>query len=254
MGKSRNGDGQPGQLRLPRLFVDADLGEGAQGELTQSQAHYLHAVMRQKAGSSVCLFNGRDGEWRAEIVEIGRKSANVECRERVRPQVGVPDIHYLFAPLKHARLDYMVQKATEMGASVLQPVITEFTNVSRVNEARMRSNAIEAAEQCNLLSVPQIKAPAKLAALLDAWPPQRRLIYCDESADAGSPLAAIDGLAPQPLALLIGPEGGFSGREREALRCQPFVTAISLGPRIMRADTAAVAGLAVLQSVLGDWQ
>ena len=173
--------------------------------------------------------------------------------EVTRPQTPPGDLHYLFAPLKHARLDYMVQKATELGASVLHPVLTHHTNVTRLNLDRMRANAIEAAEQCNLLAVPEVLPSSSLDRVLSGWNHERRLIFCDEAAEDASPLEVLGKLENGPLALLIGPEGGFSAAEREHLIGLPFVTAISLGPRIMRADTAATAALSLVQAVLGDW-
>ena len=243
-----------GRLKSPRLHVAGDLGIGLGVALEGPQSHYLRNVMRLKPGASVRLFNGRDGEWLAEIEALGNKSGAAACREQTRAQDVPPDVHYLFAPLKHARLDYMAQKATEMGASVLQPVRTRHTVVSRVKHERLVANAIEAAEQCNLLSVPEIRGMAGLDALLGGWEQGRRLIYCDEAAEMASPLDALKALEPGPLAVLIGPEGGFSEDERNRLRAHPGVAAISLGPRIMRADTAAVAALALVQAVLGDWQ
>ncbi|MGI9413136.1 MAG: 16S rRNA (uracil(1498)-N(3))-methyltransferase [Hyphomicrobiales bacterium] len=243
-----------GLLKSPRLYVEADLGDGRDVALAGAQSHYLRNVMRLKPGASVRLFNGRDGEWRAEVSFLDRKAGTCVCRERTRPQDTPLDLHYLFAPLKQARLDYMAQKATEMGASVLQPVRTRHTVVSRVKCERLLANAVEAAEQCNLLTIPDVRDMVGLGEVLDGWDEGRRLIYCDEDAEIASPLAALKALDAGPLAVLIGPEGGFSTEERDRLRTHPGVTAISLGPRIMRADTAAVAALAVVQAVLGDWR
>ncbi len=240
--------------REQRLYVPGGLGAGMDVTLSPEQAHYLRNVMRLKPGAALRLFNGRDGEWRGEVSELGKKSATVACRACTREQTGGTDLHLLFAPLKHARLDYMVQKATEMGASVLQPALTAFTVPQRVNLERMRANAAEAAEQCNMLSVPDVREPAKLSDLLERWPDERALIFCDEAAEQTSPLDALWLLAGRPLGLFIGPEGGFSEDECGLLRAAPFVTAISLGPRIMRADTAAVAALAVVQAAIGDWR
>ena len=184
----------------------------------------------------------------------GRRDVALQIADQARPQQSGPDLHYLFAPLKHARLDYMVQKATEMGASLLAPVLTQRTNVARVNLERMRANAIEAAEQCGILHIPEVVEPRKLEPVLAAWNPNRRLVLCDEGAATRDPIAALRAIAPGPLAVLIGPEGGFAPSEREALLGRPFVTPIALGPRIMRADTAAVAALALVNSVLGDWR
>lgn len=239
--------------KSPRLYVEAALAGDVEVTLSGPQCHYLRNVMRLKPGAVVRFFNGRDGEWRATITGLGRKDGSAMCTGQTRTQEPMPDVHYLFAPLKQARLDYMVQKATEMGAAVLQPVQTRFTMVSRVKQERVRANAIEAAEQCNLLGIPEVRELIRFDRLLEQWPQDRALIYCDEAADTASPLAALGEIKPGPVAVLIGPEGGFSGDERNLLRAHPGVRAISLGPRIMRADTAAVAALAIIQAVLGDW-
>lgn len=237
-----------------RLFVTAKLEPGATVALGKDQAHYLRNVLRLKQGDNLLLFNGRDGEWWAELGEPGKKEALVRLDHQTRPQEDGPDLHYLFAPLKRARLDYMVQKATELGASALRPVITRHTITERVKSERLIANAIEAAEQCGILRVPEIMEPEKLAALLDRWDEGRRLIFADEQAPHVSPLEALKTLAPGPLAVLIGPEGGFEREERAALVAKPFVLPISLGPRVMRADTAAVAALALVNAALGDWR
>jgi 16S rRNA (uracil1498-N3)-methyltransferase len=237
-----------------RLFVEHPLAEGAQITCTPEQASYLRSVLRLGEGDEILIFNGRDGEWRARLEEAGKRGAVLEARSLVRGQTGGPDLHYLFAPLKRARLDYMVQKATEMGVARLVPAITRHTVAERVNLERMRANAIEAAEQCGILRVPDIAEPIKLPALLSAWDASRRLIFCDEGAEQASPLAALSELGPGPTALLIGPEGGFSPDERALIRARPETTVISLGPRILRADTAAVAALALVNAVLGDWR
>lgn len=243
----------PTLKRTPRLFIEAPLASGQEVALDKAQGHYLGNVMRLKAGDEVRVFNGHDGEWLCGISEVGKRGGTLQAKTLIRPQIVVPDLHYLFAPLKHARLDYMVQKATELGASLLQPVITDFTNVSRIKQERMRANAIEAAEQCNLLAVPKTCAPEKLSVLLNNWPSERTLIFCDETAELASPLEALQSVSEGPLAVLIGPEGGFSASERKQLLSKSFVTAISLGPRTMRADTAATAALALVQAVWGDW-
>ncbi|WP_342643031.1 16S rRNA (uracil(1498)-N(3))-methyltransferase [Rhodoligotrophos ferricapiens] len=250
---------QPEDLRrLPRLYVGASLHPGASIEPSPDQVHYLASVMRLAVGDGVRLFNGRDGEWRAAIIEIGRKRARLETRDQLRAQTDLPNIHYLFAPLKHARIDYVAQKATELGAARLVPVLTAHTIARRVNLERLRANAIEAAEQCNLLSVPEIDAPVELDSLLDHWEGSRRLIYCDESAPSANPLPQLRDLAEKnrdtPLAVLVGPEGGFSPAEQQRLRALPGVIPISLGPRVMRADTAAIAALTLVQATCGDWQ
>jgi len=237
-----------------RLFVDHPLGAGARIPCTPEQASYLRGVLRLAGGDEILVFNGRDGEWRARLEEAGKRGATLEALSLVRPQAGGPDVHYLFAPLKRARLDYMVQKATEMGVARLVPVLTRHTVAERVNLERMRANAIEAAEQCGILRVPEIAEPMKLPALLQGWGESRALIFCDEGAELASPLAELTALAPGPLAVLIGPEGGFSPDERAMIRAVPQATAISLGPRIMRADTAAVAALALVNAALGDWR
>ncbi|MFZ1109041.1 MAG: 16S rRNA (uracil(1498)-N(3))-methyltransferase [Rhodomicrobium sp.] len=237
-----------------RLFV-ANFADGASGEteLTQAQSHYLLNVLRLSRGSRLLVFDGKSGEWRAEIV-AARKSCVIRPIEKVREQTAAQDIHYAFAPLKQGRLDYMVQKAVEMGASELRPVITAHTAVSRLNIERMQANAIEAAEQCGVLSIPRIEAPVKLEALLKTCETGRTVVFCDERARASSPVEALEKLKGRKLAALVGPEGGFSESERDMLLSRSFVCPISLGPRIMRADTAAVAVLALLNAVLGDWR
>ncbi len=237
-----------------RLFVKAGLAQGNIIRCEPAQAHYLLTVLRLKAGAVVGIFNGFDGEWEGELQLQGRKSVSIQAKHQIRGQTPLPDLMYLFAPLKRARLDYMVQKATEMGASILQPVITQYTNVYRLKMERMRLNAIEAAEQCNLLSIPEVREPIDLAEILNNWSPDRKLIYCDERAATKATIEQLKRVDSGPVALLIGPEGGFSERENEALRNQPFVIPISLGPRILRADTAAVAALALVQATLGDWR
>lgn len=237
-----------------RLFVAHPLADGARVSCTPEQASYLRGVLRLGEGDEILIFNGRDGEWRARLREAGKRGAELQATDLVRPQASGPDLHYLFAPLKRARLDYMVQKATEMGVSRLAPVLTRHTVAERVNLERMRANAIEAAEQCGILSVPDVAEPVKLPALLQGWDAARTLIFCDEGAEQTSPLAALSGLRPGALAVLVGPEGGFSPDEREMIRTVPQATAISLGPRIMRADTAAVAALALINAALGDWR
>lgn len=246
-----------------RLFVEADLAAGAQIELAREQSNYLLSVLRMQDGDQVHVFNGRDGEWRAQVRARTRREAALEIGERVRDQEPVCDLHYLFAPLKHARLDYMVQKAVEMGASRLVPVITRRTQAARVNTGRMRANAIEAAEQCGVLAIPSVDEPVKLEKIVAGWAAGeaasgRRLVFCDEDAPPGDSVAALRAACPPgdppPLAVLVGPEGGFDPAERRALLGLPGVITISLGPRILRADTAAVAALAVVQTALGDWR
>jgi 16S rRNA (uracil1498-N3)-methyltransferase len=238
--------------RTPRLFLDAPLAAGRPVPLAREQAHYLVNVLRLQEDDPVLVFNGRDGEWLASLRSSSRKAADLLPVEILRPQPTAGDLVYCFAPLKHARLDYMVQKAVEMGASALQPVLTQHTQAARLNLERMRANAIEAAEQCGILALPEIREPVRLAALLDRWEEGRRLVFCDEEAPIAGPVAALSGLERGPLAVLIGPEGGFSTEERGRLLRLPAVTRLSLGPRILRADTAAVAALALVQAVLGD--
>jgi 16S rRNA (uracil1498-N3)-methyltransferase len=240
-----------------RLFVEEALVAGATVPLGKAQSHYLLQVMRLQPGTELLVFNGRDGEWRARLEPAGKKAAALTAIAQTRPQPQPNDLHYFFAPLKHARLDYVVQKAVEMGASRLQPVLTRHTQVARVNLERMRANAVEAAEQCGVLVVPEIGEPAPLSAALAALTSDRLLIFCDERADVADPVAALAAArsaGPSPLAVLIGPEGGFSPEERDALRQLPRVVRLALGPRILRADTAAVAALALVQTVLGDWR
>lgn len=237
-----------------RLFVEAALAEGAQIPCTPEQASYLRSVLRLSDGNEILVFNGRDGEWRARLAAAGKRGAVLEPMSLVRAQAGGPDLHYMFAPLKRARLDYMVQKATEMGAGRLVPLLTRHTVAERVNLDRMRANTIEAAEQCGILRIPEVAEPVKLPAVLATWDASRALIFCDEGAEQTSPLAALSALKPGPLAVMIGPEGGFSPDEREMIRAVPQTVALSLGPRIMRADTAAVAALALVNAALGDWR
>jgi len=241
-------------FRAPRLFVDVPLQAGTMVALDRNQANYLGNVLRLSAGESILVFNGHDGEWRATI--SGRKRPeSVGIAEQTRPQDRLPDLAYVFAPLKHARLDYMVQKAVEMGASSLQPVLTRFTQVSRVNGERMRANVIEAAEQCGILSLASVADPVTLESYLARREPQRLLVFCDEAADVTDPLQALrDGKAANGrIDVLIGPEGGFAEEERAILLRQPRILRLSLGPRVLRADTAAVAALALVQAALGDW-
>ncbi len=241
-------------FRAPRLFVDAPLRAGETVALDRNQANYLGNVLRLSAGESILVFNGRDGEWRASI--SGRKRPeSVDITGQTRPQDRLPDLAYVFAPLKHARLDYMVQKAVEMGASRLQPVLTRFTQVSRVNGERMRANVIEAAEQCGILSLAAVADPLTLERYLAGREAQRLLVFCDEAADVADPLQALreDKAGAGGIDVLIGPEGGFAEEERAILLRQPRILRLSLGPRVLRADTAAVAALALVQASLGDW-
>jgi 16S rRNA (uracil1498-N3)-methyltransferase len=237
-----------------RLFVDAAFAPGAIVALSEDQTHYLVNVLRQKPGAQILVFNGRDGEWSAVLREIKKRSATIEVARQVRPQISGPDIVYAFAPLKRARLDYMVQKATELGVAALQPVLTKFTLAERVNLDRMRANVVEAAEQCGVLWTPDVRAPISFQHFLDNWPFERPLIFCDEGAAAARPIDALERIASPSVGVLIGPEGGFSEDERQTLLRLDFVHPLSLGPRIMRADTAAVAALTLVNATLGDWR
>jgi 16S rRNA (uracil1498-N3)-methyltransferase len=240
-------------FRSPRLYVDAPLAGAGEVALDRDRANYLLNVLRLRRGDPLLLFNGRDGEWQARLAGQGKRALSAELGERLREQPPPTDLHFLFAPLKHARLDYLVQKAVELGVSRLQPVLTRHTQVARVNRERMRANVIEAAQQCGVLSVPEVAAPAPLAeAVADE---ARLLVFCDERADVQDPVAALRAApAGLPLSVLIGPEGGFAEDERLALLRRANVARIALGPRILRADTAAVAALALVQAVLGDWR
>ncbi len=241
-------------FRTTRLYVDAPLAERAVVALDRSQSHYLRRVLRLKDGQEILVFNGRDGEWRATL-EGGTRETALRAVAGTRPQTAAGDLHYLFAPLKSARLDYMVQKAIEMGASQLRPVLTQHGQITRVNLERMRANVIEAAEQCGILCLPEIAAPVALTAVLAAWQPRRYLVFCDEAADVADPLAPLAAVPRgAPLGVLIGPEGGVAADERAALVKLPNVVRLALGPRILRADTAAVAALALVQAVIGDWK
>jgi 16S rRNA (uracil1498-N3)-methyltransferase len=240
-------------FRSPRLFVAAPLAAGAAVPLDRAQAHYLTTVLRRKTGDAVLVFNGRDGEWSAALA-VQKRAATLAVGAKTREQPAPADLHYLFAPLKSARLDYMVQKAVEMGAARLQPVLTRHGQVARVNLERMRANAIEAAEQCGILSIPEMAEPIELFRLLAAREASRTIIFCDEDAEVADPLAALSAVPRRsPLAVLVGPEGGFAEDERAALLKFPNVIRIALGPRILRADTAAVAALTIVQAVVGDW-
>lgn len=241
-------------FRMQRLFIDAPLGADRQHEVSPEQFNYLANVLRMADGAEILVFNGRDGEWKARLAFPSRKKIVLEAIEETRPQPPASDLHYLFAPLKTGRLDYLVQKAVEMGAGVLQPVMTQHVQGKITSIERLQANAVEAAEQCGILSIPDVMPPKKLGDLLDHWPDDRRIIFCDEGDEGQNPLPILSAIKEKKLALLIGPEGGFSEEERTTLRSLPFVTAIPLGPRILRADTAAVAALAVIQAAIGDWR
>ncbi|MDY8108185.1 16S rRNA (uracil(1498)-N(3))-methyltransferase [Fulvimarina sp. 2208YS6-2-32] len=241
-------------FKSPRLFTQDRLDAGAVLTAGEAQTNYLLNVLRKDGGDEVLLFNGVDGEWRATLRKASKKKLEFVAGERIREQTPPCDLVYCFAPLKVGRLDYMVQKAVEMGAGVLQPVLTDHTQTHRLRTDKMRANAVEAAEQCGILTIPECREPLKFGAFLSGWNADTPLVFCDERMEQGTPVAALEALGPGQKGLLIGPEGGFSPSERAALQEAPFATAISLGPRILRADTAAVAALALLQAVVGDWK
>ena len=243
---------QPGGLT--RLYMDFPLAQGAVIALDDARTHFLVHVMRAKIGDSLQVFNGRDGEWRALVHEIAKRAVTLKIETQTRAQTGVPDLWLLLAPIKKTPLNYIVQKASELGVARIQPVMTRRTVVDRVNLDRMRANAIEAAEQSGRLTVPEIAEPRDLVKLIADWTGERKLMFCDEAGEAPSAVAALANMARAPWAILTGPEGGFDPAERELLRRQSFVVPVSLGPRIMRADTAALAAIAIWQSTLGDWR
>ncbi len=242
---------------LPRLYLAAPLAPGQRIALEREHTNYLLTVLRMKAGEAVIAFNGRDGAWLTRIADDHRKGAVLEAVVQTEHQTAKPDLWFGFAPLKTGRLDYLVQKATEMGAGVIQPVITQYTQVSRLKTDKLAANVIEAAEQCEVLSVPTLGAEIGFADLIAGWRHAhglRRLVFCDESAPSHTPVRTLADLEGLPVGILVGPEGGFSEAERKLLLAQDFVVPISLGPRILRADTAAVAALAVVQATIGDWR
>jgi 16S rRNA (uracil1498-N3)-methyltransferase len=243
-----------------RLFVDRPLAAGADVALDRAQAHYLRNVMRVQAGSALALFNPRDGEWRATLETVGKNEAVCRPVEQVRTPAPEPDLWLVFAPVKRGPVDLVAQKATELGVAALQPVFTRRTAVSRVNAERLRAIAVEAAEQCERLSVPEIRAPLPLDRLLAEWPLDRHILLCDETGAAtgaappvAAALAAAATPAGAPWAVFVGPEGGYAPEELDAIRKLTIVTPASLGDRILRADTAAIAALACWQALLGDW-
>ncbi len=246
-------------FRAPRLYFDHPLAAGARLVLDGPQLNYLRNVLRLKPGDPVLAFNGRDGEWCAALADGGKRALVLAVEERSRAQTPALDLHFWFAPLKHARLDYMVQKAVEMGVGRLQPVLTQHGQVARLNLERMRANTIEAAQQCGIISLPDIAPPLAFDRVIAERDPARLLVFCDEDAELEDPVAALArarpaaGSGPPALAVLVGPEGGFAAAERAALLRLPNVVRLALGPRILRADTAAVAALALVQGVLGDW-
>lgn len=239
--------------KMQRLFCHVPMAAGETFEPPVEQSHYLLNVLRLRDGAEVLVFNGRDGEWRATVQQSGRKKASLTLVSRERPQPPATDLVFCFAPLKAGRLDYLVQKAVEMGAGVIQPVITHHTQIAKIGSRRMHANIVEAAEQCGVLAVPEYREAVRFDALLAGWQTDRQLVFCDEAAESDNPLDVLTGPRNSPLGLIIGPEGGFSDDERQQLRNLPFVTPIPLGPRILRADTAAVAALAVVQATIGDW-
>ncbi|MEO8812874.1 MAG: 16S rRNA (uracil(1498)-N(3))-methyltransferase [Caulobacteraceae bacterium] len=237
-----------------RLFVAGDLAAGEPVALDAAQAHYLGAVMRLAVGEEIYAFNGRDGEWRARLVDLGRKGGTLEATNRVRGQAPTPDLELIVAVVKRPRLEIVVEKAAELGVRRLRPALTARTNGGRVNLGRLTAIAAEAAEQTGRLDVPEILSPAKLTTILDRWERGRRLMFCDEAGEAAPAWDALAGDAPGPWAILIGPEGGFSAEERARVRALPGALPVSLGPRILRADTAAIVAIALWQSALGDWR
>ncbi len=236
-----------------RLFVEAALAPGVAFVPPPEAINYLLNVLRLRAGDPILLFNGRDGEFLAHVAEAARRSVTLRVERQTRAQTAGADLDYCFAPLKQARLDYMAQKATEMGAGRLTPVVTRRTQVRRVNPARLKANAIEAAEQCGVLAVPETAEAVELPEFLAAFPPGRLLVFCDEDAAIANPFKALVGRSGEGISILVGPEGGFEDAERAAIARLPNVAPISLGPRVLRADTAAVAALAIVQAAIGDW-
>lgn len=237
-----------------RLFVTGALSEGGRVLLEADQAHYLFTVMRLGVGAWVAVFNGRDGEWLAEVVEAGRRGGVLAVVSAGQPQRRPPDVWLCFAPIKKARTDFIVEKAAELGAARILPVFTRLTNSERLRADRLRAHAVEAAEQCGETYVPEVAEPVRLGALLDGWDPARRIMFCDESREAAPAAAALAAAGPGPWAVLTGPEGGFAPEEAARLRVMPGVLPVTLGPRVLRADTAACAALTLWQSVLGDWR
>lgn len=241
-------------FRMQRLYIEHDLAASQAVPVTDDQFNYLANVLRMTEGAEVLVFNGRDGEWRARLTFPSKKKIALIPVELTRQQPAPSDLHYLFAPLKVGRLDYLIQKAVEMGAGVIQPVMTQHVQGKITSVERLKANAIEAAEQCGILGIPDVRDPIRLVDLLDGWPRERRIIYCDEGANTNNPMTALKGIQETKHALLIGPEGGFSEEEQTLLRSLDFVTPIPLGPRILRADTAAVAAFALIQATIGDWE
>jgi 16S rRNA (uracil1498-N3)-methyltransferase len=237
-----------------RLFVTTDLAGGLSIGLEPSQAHYVKTVLRLGSGAELALFNGRDGEWRGRIDGVGRGWCSVALYAQSRPQEDAGTLALLFAPVKRGRIDFLVAKATELGVAFLHPVFTRRSVVERVNIDRLRANAVEAAEQSERLSVPEVTEPEPLERLMARWPADRRLLLCDESGAAPPIAEAVAAMGEAASAVLVGPEGGFAETELDALKKLPFVSAVGLGPRVLRADTAALAALSVVQALAGDWR
>ena len=237
-----------------RLYVTAGLSAGVPVMLDVGQAHRLKSVLRMAPGDGLLLFNGRDGEWRARIERLAKSAASVVPEAPTRAPTGGADLWLCFAPIKRGRIDHVVEKAVELGVSILQPVVTQNTDVTRVNIDRLRAHAIEAAEQCERLDVPEVRAPMRFDAVLAGWPEGRCLAFAAEAGDAPPIAAMAPAHAGRPAALLVGPEGGLTQLELDALRKLPFASPVGLGPRILRADTAAIAALACWQALAGDWQ
>lgn len=235
-----------------RLYIDHPLAQGEMAPLSRDQAHYLSGVMRRGVGDAVRVFDGRAGEFAAEIAEIGKRGGVLQVGGRTRPLQLPPDLWLLFAPIKKARTDFIVEKAAELGAARICPVQTDHTNAERIRQDRLQAHAVEAAEQCGGTFVPPVAGLTRLSAWLDAWPDERRLMFCDETLADGTPQILPD--LAGPWAVLIGPEGGFSEAERSRLRGMAGAHPVSLGPRVLRADTAAVAALTLWQITLGDWR
>lgn len=239
-----------------RLFIEGPLAKTNSITLSADQSHYLANVLRAKAGMPVALFNGKDGEWAAEVIEVSKRSVDLRVLEQVKTQSVEPDVWLVFAPIKKARIDFIAQKATELGASHLLPIYTRRTIVDRVKIDRLHANAVEAAEQCERITVPTIGEPVKFEKLMQEWPQNRHIMFCDESLSGQSAHQALSNIKTadkEPWAIFIGPEGGFDENERKLLQNHEKAIAVSLGPRIMRADTAAMAALSLWQSALGDW-